>query len=182
TLPDGFFMPARHGTDRLPLGLEPLDLGRGPHPVGGIGQRLDALAELLFAGKIPGALFALRRKVRLAAREDLVLRSLEPSPERLALRARGLGHLLPSRLELAHLSRGLVDVLLRLQAFHLAAQLFLHLKVGPALPVVGVAQLLDARRQLDTRLLETRHDLLAIFLGRQRDALLDRGTNLAECA
>ena len=126
-------------------------------------QVLDALGRLL-------------REEVLALVVDLLLRGLEARPQRLGLRARRGGHRLPPLLQRAHLVRGLFGIGLgeRDERFHLGAQLFLHLDVRPALPLLRFAQLLDARRQRRAHGLQAHHQVFAILLVGQRAHRADR--------
>ena len=175
-------MSARDGANALPLGLQRLNLGGRLDPVCRVGERLGSLAQCLLAGQVCDALFVLRREVCGGPREHLVLRRLEPPPHDLALRPRRQGHGLPARLQFAHPAPGDIEVLFRLERLHLLADFFLHLEVGPALPLVGVAQFLQARREGGSRGLEPRQDLLTILLRRERHALLHRRANLTQRA
>ena len=65
----------------------------------------------------------------------------ETGPQRLGLIARRRGHGLPLFLQLAHLAEGDVGVGFGAKRDHLLDELFLHAGIGPALPVVGLAQL-----------------------------------------
>ena len=122
------------------------------------------------------ALGGLLREEVLALLVDLILRGLEAGPQRFGLRARRGGDGLPPLLQRAHLGRGLLRLGLgdRDERFHLRAELFLHLDVGPALPLFGVAQLLDARRHRGAHRLQTHGQIVAILLGRQRPHRADR--------
>jgi len=177
-LPDSFFVSPRDRTNGLPLRLQCLNLARGLHPVGRSGQRLDPLAQRLFANQITGPFFILGCEKRRRPSVDFILRNLETPPHRLALSPRRQRNLLPAGLQLPHPSPGDLEIRLRLQRFHLAADLFLHLQIGPALPFISVAQLLDARRQLGARLFETCLNLLSIALRRQRRPILERRADL----
>ena len=182
TLPDGLLVAACNRADGLPLGLQRLKRDGRRHPVGRVGERRGALAERLLLRQIGGALLGLRREIGTGAREHLVLGGLESAPHGLALCARRQRHFLPARLQLAHAASGGFEVLLVLERLHLAAQLFLHLQVRPALPLVGFAQLLNPRRQLRPRRLEARLNLLPVLLRRQRRTLLEGGSDIAHGA
>ena len=53
-VPDGFGLRLAHRPDRLPLGLQPLDLRRGVLPVGRFGERLGLFAQTLpCAARLP---------------------------------------------------------------------------------------------------------------------------------
>ena len=81
-----------------------------------------------------------------AARPHLVVRRLEPPPQRFALGARHVGRLAPLLLQIADLPRNLLGVGERAEPFHLRAELFLHAQVGELLPPFGLAHLLHFRR------------------------------------
>src|SRR5262249_42451808 len=125
TIPYPFFAAPRHRADRLPLRLELFDGFRRLNPAGRVGQPLGLLAERDLLGEVLGPLLRLRREVRLADRPDLIVRRLEPAPERVGLRARHVGGLSPSSLELADLRGDDLRVLGRAQRLHLGAQLLL---------------------------------------------------------
>ena len=74
------------------------------------------------------------------------------------------------------------EVGLRLERVHLAVKLFLHLQVGPALPLVRVAQFLNPGTERRARLFETRLRLLSILLGGQRRAIVERRFDVAKRA
>src|SRR4030095_6098768 len=114
--------------------------------------------------------------------EDFVLRRLEPTPHRLALRTRRERNLLPPRLQLAHAAARRVEVLLGLERLHLLAQLFLHLEVRPPLPLVGIPQLLHARGERRACRLEAGLQFLSILLGRERRTIIERRPDVAQRA
>ena len=172
--PDGFFLTARHWTDRFPLGLKPLDLfGRG-NPVRRFGQRFGALAQRHFPGQIRRAFFSLRGEMRFAARPDDVMRGLEAAPERVGLRARHVGRQTPLLLQIADLAGNLFGIRKRLQRLHPRAQLLLHGDVREASPFVGLAQLLCFRSQRRLRRFQPTGDVVEIAPRRQ-------GGNVGEC-
>ena len=140
-----FSCPRLTGADGLPLGLQPLDLGGGLDPVGRVGQRLGAVAQRLLACEVRRALLVLRGQVR-AVRANTSSCAVLNRRHIASPCARGASATCFHRaLQLAHPAAGGLEVLFGLERLHLAAQLFLHLQVGPALPLVGVAQLLHAR-------------------------------------
>ena len=145
-----------------------------------VGQRAGALAERLLPRQVRRALLVLGGEVRGRPAEHLVLRRLEPAPHHFALRPRRERDLLPARLQLPHPAGRRLEVGLRLERVHLAAQLFLHLQVRPPLPFVGVAQLLHARTERGARLFEPRLDLLPILLRRERGAIVERRPDVAQ--
>src|SRR4030095_7201631 len=114
--------------------------------------------------------------------EDFVLRRLEPTPHRLALRTRRERNLLPPRLQLAHAAARRIEILLGLERLHLLAQLFLHLEVRPPLPLVRVPQLLHARGELRACRLEAGLQFLSILLGRERRPIIERRPDVSQRA
>ena len=64
-------MPAGHGADGLPFGLQPLDLDRRAHPVARGRERLGAVAERLLPRKVGCALLVLRGEVRVRQLPDV---------------------------------------------------------------------------------------------------------------
>ena len=92
-VPDRLLPAARHRPDRLPLGLQLLDLLGGLNPARRLGERLRLLAQGGLLREVGAALFGLRGEVRFAARPDLVVRRLEAPPQRIGLRARHVGGL-----------------------------------------------------------------------------------------
>src|SRR4029450_8566537 len=64
--PERLLLPARDRADRLPIGLELLDLVGGLDPVGGGRQRFGPLAERHLLRQVLGADAGLRREVCLA--------------------------------------------------------------------------------------------------------------------
>src|SRR5258705_313184 len=181
-LPHGLLVPAADGANLLPVGLQPLDFRRGLHPIGRVRQRLGALAQRQLGDEVRRALLVLGGRVGECPREALVLRGLDPPPHGLALRARRERHLLPAGLQLAHPPARRLEVLLGLERLHLLAELFLHLQVRPALPLVGVAQFLHARPERGARGFEPRLQLLPVPLRLQRGAILDRGLHVPQRA
>src|SRR4029077_4936401 len=79
-LPDRLLLAAADRADRLPLGLQLLDLVGGLNPVGGVGERLGALTQGDLPGEVLAARLGLRREMRLAPRPRFVVRRLEPFP------------------------------------------------------------------------------------------------------
>ena len=156
-LPGGLGVLARHRTDLLPLGLQLLQLVGGLDPVGGVG-------ELLGAGDERELLVEIALALLVAVREELAQPGLDrigglpvAMPEGLRLGARRFGHALPALLDVVELARRLVEILflrslgrvepvLDPQRFGLGNQLFLHGRVGEALPLVHLAQVVQLRR------------------------------------
>ena len=101
----------RDRADLLPFGLQLLQLVGGLDPVGRVGERFGALDERQLELEVGAALLG-------ALREELARLGLNrvgglavAVPQRLRLRARRLGDLLPALLDLVQLVRGLLDVL-----------------------------------------------------------------------
>ena len=161
-LPDGLLLPSRDGANRLPFGLQLLDVLGRLNPSGRVGERFGALGERTLLREVRLARFGLRGEMRLALRPRLVVCRLEAAPQRLALRARDVGGLAPLLLQIAHLARDLLGVVQRLQRFHFFAELLLDTDVRPALPVGDVAQLLHLWHQRALRCFEPVDDLLVI--------------------
>ena len=181
-LPDRLLLAAADRADRLPLGLQLLDLVGGLNPVGRVGERLGALAERDLLREVLGARLGLRREMRLAARPRLVVRRLEAAPQRFALRARHVGGLPPLLLQLAHLLGDRLGILDRLERLHLLAELLLDPDVRPALPVGDVAQLLHLRHQRGLRRLQPADDLVVVALRRQLRHGAERGADVLQRA
>src|SRR5258705_3908492 len=181
-LPHGLLVPAADGANLLPVGLQPAHSRRGAAPLSRPRQPRGAIAQRGLGGEVRGALLVQPGQVLGCPREALVLRGLEPPPHGLALRARRERHLLPAGLQLAHPPARRLEVLLGLERLHLLAELFLHLQVRPALPLVGVTQFLHARPERGARGFEPRLQLLPVPLRRQRRAILDRGLDVPQRA
>src|SRR5262249_12822287 len=76
-LPDRLLLAAADRSERLPLGLELLDLFGRLNPVRRIGERLCTLAQRDLPGQIVGTNLHLRGEIRLAFGPDFVVRRLE---------------------------------------------------------------------------------------------------------
>jgi hypothetical protein len=116
------------------------------------------------------------------AREDLVLRRLEPAPHGFALGGRRQRHFLPAVLQPPHPAGGRFGILLVLERLHLATQLLLHLEVRPPLPLVGFAQLLNLRSELRARHFKARLDVLPVLFGWKRGTMFERGSDVSQGA
>ena len=105
-------------------------------------------------------------------------------PQRLRLRARRLGRLLPALLDVVQLARrllhvlGLVEVVLLRQRLGLRDHLFLDGGVREPLPLVHLAQLVELRPEHGQRRLQALDQVLALVV-RQRQRRLDRGAEIA---
>src|SRR5262249_52286405 len=124
--PDGLRLRARHGADRLPLLLEPLELVRGLEPIGGLREGLRLLAQLLLPAEVLGELLGLLREVGVDLRLDRVARALEARPEGLALLLRRFLRLPPPCVQVLELPGRGFHVLGEKELLGLRAQLFLH--------------------------------------------------------
>jgi hypothetical protein len=175
---------ARHRADRLPLGLERLELVGRLDPVRGVRQGLGALDQRELAREMALALFAPDREELADLRLDRIRGLPVAVPQGLRLRARRLGGLLPALLDLVQLARGLVEivrlrpfrrveVVLRAKRLGLRDQLFLHRGVREPLPLVHLAQLVELRRDGGLRGSQPFHEL-ALLVWR-----VDRGAQLA---
>src|SRR5438093_216723 len=181
-LPDRFLLPTGDRADPLPFRLQLLDLVGGLDPARRPGERFGALAQGDFLREVFGARFSLRREMRFAALPRLVVRRLEPAPQRLALRARHVGGLAPLLLQFSHLLRDLLGIVEGLDRFHLFAELLLDADVRPALPVGDVAQLLDLRYERGLRGLQPADGFLVVTLGRERRNPAKRRAEILERA
>ncbi len=114
----------------------------------------------------------LLRQRRLDVRADGIGRGAEPAPEPLGAFARRGGDGLPLRRQLAHAASGKRRVCVLGERFHLGDQPFLHVRVRPALPVVGLAKRQRLRLQLDARGAQLAEQLVARLVLRRR---LERG-------
>ena len=181
-LPDRFLLPTGDRADPLPFRLQLLDLVGGLDPARRPGERFGALAQGDFLREVFGARFSLRREMRFAALPRLVVRRLEPAPQRLALRARHVGGLTPLLLQLSHLLRDHLRIVEGRDRFHLFAELLLDADVRPALPVGDVAQLLDLRYERGLRGLQPADGFLVVTLGRERRNPAKRRAEILERA
>ena len=99
------------GADRLPLGLQLLQLVGGLDPVGGVGERLGAFDQRELAFEVGLALLDALREELARLGLDRIGGLTVAVPQRLRLRARRFGRLLPALLDLVQLARRLFDVL-----------------------------------------------------------------------
>jgi len=90
SLPDDARVGARDGSDRLPFGLELLQLVGRLDPVSGVGERFGALAERQLLFEISLTLLRAVREELARLRLDRVGRLAVSMPERLGLGARRL--------------------------------------------------------------------------------------------
>ena len=129
------------------------------------GQRLHLLAEQFLLPEVLGALDRRLLEERLAAGANLRLHRLVALPELPALLARDRADLVPLVLDLAQLLGHDRHVGLVAQRLEAADERFLHAGVGPALPLVGLAQILDAREQQRLDGLQPADDALLVLAG-----------------
>ena len=136
-------------------------------PVGRLRERFGTLAER----ELPLQVFAARLRLRfeegVRAAAHLVDRRLEPPPQHLALVPRPGGNLLPLLLEIAELPCRVGGILHGTERLGFCDQLLLHARVGPALPLVCVAELLHAGPERRARRFQTLPDGIAIGAVRQ---------------
>src|SRR5262249_21373888 len=83
--PHRLLLPASDRTDGLPFSLQLLDLVGGANPVGRLGERLGSIAQRDFLREVLVADDRLLGEMCLALRPRLVVRRLEPLPQRFAL-------------------------------------------------------------------------------------------------
>src|SRR5688572_25056481 len=98
-LPDRLRLRLADGADRLPFGLQPLDLAGCGIPVGRIGQRLGLSAERLLLRQVGRPVVLAAPEILLPAREEPIARSTEPLPDRFFVAARDGPDRSPLRLE-----------------------------------------------------------------------------------
>ena len=167
----------------MPFGLELLQLVGGPDPVGGVRDGFGAFAQRELLLEVPLPLLGTVCEELAGLRLDRVRGLAIPVPERLRLRARRFGDLLPALLDVVQLARRFLDVLgffevvLRAQRFRLRDQLFLKGGVREPLPLVHFAQLVEARSERAERSLEALDDRVAVGLRHERRRL-DRGAEI----
>jgi hypothetical protein len=106
-VPHDVGLVAAHGANRLPLGLQPLELGGGRVPVGRLGQHLGALAERFLLGEVVRPRLLAAGQVFAAAREERVARDAEPVRQLAAVVARDRPERLPLGLKRLEPSGGL---------------------------------------------------------------------------
>ena len=152
-LPDDARVGAGDRARGLPLRLELLHLLGGLDPVGGLGERFGALAQVELDLEVGFALDGARGEELARLRLDRIRGLAVAVPERLRLRARRFGRLLPALLDVVQLARrllhvlGLVEVVLLAERLGLRDQLFLDGGVREPLPLVHLAQLVQLRRR-----------------------------------
>ena len=98
-LPDRLRAALLHRADRLPLGLQPLDLGGGGVPVGRLGERLGLRAERFLPREVVGPDRLALGQIGVAAGEEAIAGAAEPLPDRLLLAARHRADGLPLGLQ-----------------------------------------------------------------------------------
>ena len=145
-----------HRAERLPLFLQRLDELGGLLPVAGVGERLDAGGQLLLLGQVGAALLVEGGEVGARALVHLIGGGLEALPQLLLLLLRRRAGRLPVDVQLPQLRRRLLEIGLFEQRLGLGAERLELGHVGPALPLFGLVQLLNARAQLVARRLPAR--------------------------
>ncbi len=164
TLPRGLRLLPWHRSDLLPLDLQLFQLVGGLDPVRGVGDRFRAFDEHDLAFEVLPALLVAVHEELADARLHRVRRLTVAMPQCLGLRSRRLGDGFPAFLDVVHFAGELLEILvlgapaflieaeLYAQGFGLRDQLFLHGGIGKALPLIHLAQIVEARIQCRLRL------------------------------
>ena len=130
SLPDLIGPRLANRTDRLPLGLEPLDLLDACLPLGRLGDRLSLLADRLLARQVGRPLLLAMLQVFAPFGEEGVARGVEPVPQFLFLGTRRGTDRLPLGLQGLDGLRGLHPVGRGRQRLDLLAQRLLAGSIG----------------------------------------------------
>src|SRR5687768_1805376 len=99
SIPDRLGLRLANGTNRLPLGLQALDLCRRSLPLGRFREALSLRGERFLAGEIPCPFVLAALQVLLPPRKKAVAGGPEPFPDGLLAAARDRADGLPFGLE-----------------------------------------------------------------------------------